>query len=279
MQNRNTLIIVVIVLILVVGGGYLYTQRPSSTTPDTGSSTTTASLVTSTSTNIVSVTSSNTSVKGIQTTSGSAGYSVNIIPDKTAAKAPDYTKPIAYSASISPTLKSALQAQFNITVAAINKDKYNFNAWIDLGAQHHMAGDDTAAAAIWEYASLTWPTNVASFNNLGDLYANFLKNYAKAETNFLTAIKNKPSDTNPYRNLFTLYYTAGYNKAKAEAILKQGIAAAPKAVDMQVLLARYYRDTGRTAEAKAEYNLAITNAQSQSQTSLATTIQSERDAF
>ena len=164
-------------------------------------------------------------------------------------------------------------------MAAINKDKYDFNMWINLGTLRHMAVDEQGAKEVWEYASATWPTNVASFNDLGDLYANYLKDYAKAESNFLTAVKNKPDDTNPYRNLFTLYYDAGYNKGKAEAILKKAIAAAPKAVDMQVLLARYYRDTGRTAEAKAEYSLAIKNAQSQGQTDLATTLQAESSAF
>ncbi len=277
MQNRNTIYAILVAILLIAAAWYLFDHKVSSSQPTSGAVGATSSTQQVT-TSTTSVSNGKAVVNNIVTT-GNAGYTVNVVPNTTAAKAPDYTKPITFSSSISVAVKTALQTQFNITVAAIAKDKYDFNAWVDLGSQHHMAGDDHVAATIWEYISATWPTNVASYNNLGDLYANYLKDYAKAESNYLNAIKNKPDDSNPYKNLFTLYYNAGYNKAKAETILKQGIVAVPKAVDMQVLLARYYRDAGRTAEAKAEYSLAIKNAQSQGQTDLATTLQAESSAF
>ena len=274
MQNRNTLYIVIaiIVVALAVLGSYWLDHR--TVAPTVGTATTTAESATTT-TKLVNATSSTGSAVGSIVTSGDGSYTVKLIPEKTAAKAPDYTKPLVFSASITPAVKTVLQSQFTTTVAGLNKDKYDFNMWVNLGSVRHMAGDEQGAKEIWEYVSLVWPSNAASFNSLGDLYANFLKDYAKAESNYLIAIKNKPADTNPYKNLFTLYYNAGYNKNKAEGILKQGIAAVPKAVDMQVLLARYYRDNGRTVEAKAEYSLAISNAQSQGQTDLATTLQTE----
>lgn len=274
MQNRTisyTIAGVVILALLI--GGYLFDRRNTTTSENTVATSTVSSSTSSTVTTATSTTGTGVAAEG-------EGTAVTkIIPIADTITSPNYAKSLTFSSNVSASLRTALNAQLAANTAAINKDKYDFNAWMSVGNVRHMAGDEQGAKEVWEYVSKIWPDNVASFNNLGDLYANYLKDYAKAEANFLTAIVNKPGDTNPYRNLFTLYYDAGYNKSKAEAILKKAIAAVPKAVDMQVLLARYYRDTGRTAEAKTQYDLAIANAKSQGQTSLATSIQTERDAI
>jgi thioredoxin-like negative regulator of GroEL len=98
-----------------------------------------------------------------------------------------------------------------------------------------------------------------------------------ANTNYLAAIKINPGQPDFYRALFTLYTTTSYKPTAtaAEDILKAGIAANAKAVDLQVLLARYYKSAGRASDAAAEYAVAVSNAQSQGNQPLATQIQQE----
>ena len=106
---------------------------------------------------------------------------------------------------------------------------------------------------------------------------NFLHDYTKAEANYLVGIKDAPSTTAFYKDLFSLYTTTSYKPSNtaAENILKQGISANPKSVDLQMTLARYYKSLGRAADAKAEYDAAIANAKSQNQSDLAAQIQAE----
>ena len=275
MQNTyisgGRIVAAIILVVLIVGGYFLWTRTRVS--PAVTNATTTA---TTTSTIVQTATSSTgSSVAAL----ADGAYTIHMVPPAERPTAPNYSAPLKFDMSASSDLRADLQTQFASVKTALTKEPMDFNAWLSLGKVRLIAGDEQGAKQVWEYVSNVWPTNEVSFNNLGDLYTNYLKDYAKAESNYLISIKNKPSNAAEYNSLFNLYYVLGYNKAKAEGILKQGIAAAPKAIDLQVLLARYYRDTGRTAEAKAEYDLAIKNAQSQNQTSLATTLQAESSAF
>lgn len=150
------------------------------------------------------------------------------------------------------------------------------------GDAKYRAGDYAGARAEWEYVSRTWPANMYSFISLAQLYEKQLKDYGKAELNYLAAIKNAPSQYSSglYRDLFFLYANLyKQDSGNAESTLKAGIAANPRAVDLSVLLAQYYRDRGRTAEAKAQYDLAIAAARSVGDTSLVATLEAEKNAF
>ena len=259
-----------IILIIVIAGLYIifHTKR-AAPVPQEEASTSASSTVADASTTLTT--------KTVAVIGAPSAKATDIVP--ASVNAPNSASPLVFSTSVTADLQTVMQGQFAATQLLLKTKPQDFDAWIALGGLRKNAGDYKGAAEDWQYMSALYPTNQISFTNLGDLYENYLKDYAKAESNYLISIKNSPSNAAVYRNLYDLYYVYGYNKAKVEAVLKQGIAAAPKAVDMQVLLARYYRDTGRTAEAKAEYSLAIKNAQSQGQTDLATTLQAESSAF
>lgn len=270
-MNASTLKAVsfLVFALLVVGAGYFYqnTMLPVRTTSTVA--TTTAEDA------VFSMLASEGFEAGGQS-------STNIIPiagNKSGQmpKAPDYTRPLTFTAKMSATEKSALQKSYATVQTEIKKDALSFNDWVYLGNINLMAGNYKLAQEYWDYVSLVWPTNVSSFNNLGDLYMSYLKDYPKAEANFLQAIKNKPDDTNPYRNLFTLYSETSYKPSNtaAEDILKKAIAANPRAVDMQYMLAVYYKKLGRTQDAQAMFQAAITNATNQGQTALAAQIKLE----
>lgn len=207
--------------------------------------------------------------------------STNIIPisDSAAAsiKAPDFKRALKFTATFTDVEKAAIQKNYNTIQAELTADPKSFNAWVFMGNINLIAGNYQLAKEYWDYASKVWPTNVATFNNLGDLYMSYLKDYPKAEAAFLKAIDNKGNDSNPYKNLFTLYSETSYKPTNtaAEDILKRGIAAVPNSVDMQYQLAVYYKKLGRTDDAKAMYQAAIDNATRQGQTSLANQIKAE----
>ncbi len=153
----------------------------------------------------------------------------------------------------------------------------DMNRLIQKGTDYKKAGDYANAAKTWESVSSMWPQNIISFNNLGDLYMNYLKDYPKAEKNYLQHITNRSDDPNAYRTLFELYTTTSYKPSStaAEDILKKGIANNTQAYDLNILLARYYKAAGRTAEAKAQYDLAIGIVTRQGNASLAAQIDEE----
>ncbi len=251
--------------IALIVGGYLYqVSRPATSVN--------AELATSTNNAAFAL------IAGEQ--SDSAG-TTNIIPisDSAAAsvKAPDFKRPLTFTGKFTDVEKAAIQANYNTIQAELTADPKSFNAWVFMGNINLIVGNYMLAKEYWDYASKVWPTNVATYNNLGDLYMSYLKDYPKAEAAFLKAIDNKGNDSNPYKNLFTLYSETSYKPTNtaAEDILKRGIAAVPRSVDMQYQLAVYYEKLGRTAEAKAMYQAAIDNATSQGQIQLATQIKAD----
>lgn len=226
--------------------------------------------------------SSTLNLVGMHNVSGVTGtgdFTVEVVPQNL-PPAPDFRTPIAFSSDIAEDVRTQIQATADTLIGRISNDSADLLSWIDLGMMHKIGGDYKGAEVLWIYVSKAAPANSIAFQNLGDLYQNFLKDYPKAESNFLTAIKITPNDPNPYRALFSLYTSVHkVGTSAAENILKQGIQANPQSIDLQVILARYYKSVGRTAEAKAEYDAAIANAQAQGQLSLAAQVQDEKDAF
>src|SRR3989344_6426285 len=259
MQNsKMNQIISIAALIALVGFGYYFIYNKSAFTNVPESAIATSSHATTTTADIAG---------GTLGISATGGYTVKEVPtENNAPKAPDYNIPLVFSASagFSEEQKSSLQTKAADLRAQLAKSPSNYTAWLALGSTFKMAGDYAQAEKIWKYVSLQWPADDVVLGNLGDLYMNFIRDYPKADTSYLGAIRNNPRQTNAYRNLFQMYsgvYTT--HAYAAEDILKKGIKNNPEALDLYVLLARHYRDLGRTAEAKAEYDMAIVIAKGQ----------------
>jgi tetratricopeptide (TPR) repeat protein len=106
---------------------------------------------------------------------------------------PEYRSALKYDASVSAEVRTALEAQRVATVKAIEVNPEDFAAWLNLGILRKMAGDYRGAEAIWIFTSANWPTSPTSFNNLGDLYQNFLKDPVKAKAAYDQAAKLQAS--------------------------------------------------------------------------------------
>lgn len=191
---------------------------------------------------------------------------------------PNSPAPAAQATSSLSTTSSANGGAY--TVREVSPQQYQTNLETSL-AQASAAsgkGDYAGAERILLAASAQWPSDETVRNNLADLYLRYLKNYQKAAQEYRAVVKLDPRNVNAYTMLFAIYSEKLYvPSANAAAdILREGIAANPKAVNLEVQLAEYYRSQGQTAAANAEFDAAIENAQSQGLTSLVTQIEADK---
>jgi len=202
----------------------------------------------------------------------SSGVNSRLTTQMTATSSPESMTPTA-------STSSEIAAQ-KPTVALVAQG--DIDAWMKLGNTKYEAGDYAGARDTWEYVAKNWPEYAPAYMSLADLYRKRLSDFPKAEQSYLALIVNTPPGKSAaaYRELFDLYVNQYKQETSAaENTLKTGIETNPKATDLMVLLAQYYRDRGRMAEAKAQYDVAITAARVAGATELATTLEAERSAF
>jgi tetratricopeptide (TPR) repeat protein len=140
---------------------------------------------------------------------------------------PDYKKPIKFSATVTPEIKVQLNTSLKAAQAKIAENPLNMGAWTTLGTLHKMGGDYAVALEYWDYVTSVYQGVGTPYYSIGDLYDNFLNDNAKAEENYLLAIKVNSKNVNAYASLYTLYHFELKNDTKAAAILAQGLKANP----------------------------------------------------
>lgn len=193
---------------------------------------------------------------------------------------PVINRSVTVPTTFSAEAKAIILANIEGTRAKLRANPQDLNSWIDLGVQYKTIDEYAAALEAWEYVSLMSPTNVVSYNNVADLQHYIYKDYVRSEMNFLQAIHNDPHYVLSYLNLYDLYrlsYKQDTNKG--EEILKQGIKENPKAIDLLVALATYYRGKGNVADAKVFYERAITEATALKNDALAASLKAEVKAM
>lgn len=200
--------------------------------------------------------------------SGPGGALIEPISDIPAP--PKYPRVITYPKDFSSEARRIMKKTIDDIVSELNENNTNTDAWIQLGLRYKQLGDYEGAREAWEYASLLSPGNVVSFNNLGDLYHYYLKDYKKSEANFLTAIQNDSVYALSYKGLHDLYrYSYKKDGGAAATILIQGIKANPQNIDLIVALASYYAvDKGDEANALVYYKKALALASAAGNTAL-----------
>lgn len=188
---------------------------------------------------------------------------INFTPgvQNTAPKPPIIRRTITIASSISADVASLYRQKIIDLQEALLKDSYNFSNWIDVGILYKQVGDYKGAEEAWNFASVISEKNIVSFNNLGDLYHYYLKDYPKAEQVLVRAIRNDEAYILSYINLADLY-TNSYqtNTNKAELVLKDGLVKNPGDITLSLALGAYYKSRGNTESAKTIYNEVLTKA-------------------
>ncbi|MBI5816845.1 MAG: hypothetical protein HZB09_00250 [Candidatus Yonathbacteria bacterium] len=213
---------------------------------------------------------------GIQST---GDYTIKQIPIENPGSkvpTPNLNRALSFSGDLSTEAKKILTDNIKHLSDNLKKDSSQWNDWLELGIQRKVAGDYEGAREIWEYAAVLAPESYVPWNNLGDLYAHYLKDYSKAEQNFKKALILKPDYIGGYRALYELYRYSYKEKANlAPQILKDGLAKNPKSTDLMVLLAQYYKETGDKTQARSYYNKALNEFNKTGNTSMSALIQQE----
>jgi len=167
-------------------------------------------------------------------------------------------RPITISANISEKEKTAYLSKIQEAINNIKENPISYDDWLSLGLYRKAIGDYIGTAEAWKESIKINPGGYISYHNLGDLYHFYIRDFVSAEKYMKDLVRVKPDYISAYRNLFDLY-TLSYMEKENEApkILLDGIAKNPKAYDLMVLLASYYRDQGNISSAKEYYQKAL----------------------
>ena len=226
-MNMKKILFIIFVLIVCAGlGFYFYKKLPPKTQNGVvvGQSNSSSSQASGNTVNIGGVT-----IQGEGDMKGVKIEPVAITNNKPAANVPlpDLNKEIKITADMNEEAKRIATAKIQDLSSQLKKNSDNLENWLVLGVYRKMIGDYEGAREVWEYASTIRPQSSIPLNNLGDLYAYYIKDEAKAEEYFLRAISIDPSNLYLYFKITDFYRDFNKDTAKARAILEQGIAANP----------------------------------------------------
>lgn len=160
----NSALAIGIVLLLILGGAYSYLYRSVEPLPSRVATTTTQTL------------SDGTIIGGLP--EGAVLTEVFSAPE---LKVPDYRAKVAYGASVTDEVRAVIETRLAADIDLLVANPQNFNAWMDVAVLHKIGGDYRGAEVIWLYATKHWPKSLVPFQNLADLYQNFLNDPAKAK--------------------------------------------------------------------------------------------------
>lgn len=189
---------------------------------------------------------------------------------------PDLDRLFTPLASAPADIQAEARARVAEAVAVLKENQGLISAWLILAAYRKNAEDYAGAEEIWLYVTKRWPEEPTAFANLGDLYANYLPKYPQAESYFRAAITLKPDTILYYRALSDLYR----NRYKTDTtlaldVLKEGLTANPKDIDLLISIAYYYREKGDMTNARAYFEQALAQAKAVGDTYRAAIIEEE----
>lgn len=222
MTNKKNIGIILIILLAIAAGVIIYRDQRASKIE------------------ITETGSDNLKNYGIEAT-GSGTVKVLPLDNQKLPPAPSLDRTVPPLKTLLPEIVSAIEKQMTASVATLKKDPKRIDAWIDLGVERKQLGDYEGARDAWEYAKALGPnTNIVPWNNLGDLYHFYLKDYVKSEENWKKVIALKPDYIQGYRGLFELYtYSYKEKASQIPVFLKAGIAKNPTSTDLKQMLADY----------------------------------------
>lgn len=241
-MSRKNIILILIIIALAL---FLFTRnRATAPTETLEEATTTVSTATTTNT---ATTASSTkgaeleerTVGGITFTAPKgSGVTIEQVPiEDTSIAKPKLTAPATYSASLDAAAKANIGKAITDLLTKVTANTATNADWVALGAYYKMAGDYKQAESTWKYVTARWPSDRVAHGNLGDLYAYYLKDNAKALTELKAALALDKTIISNYRNLFDFYTNVMKDTASARAILNEGIKLNPSTSgDLKVLL-------------------------------------------
>ena len=176
---------------------------------------------------------------------------------------------IFYNNDLPEDAKILLREKITKLINNLKENNDLFSDWLSIGVNYKIAGDYESARDAWEYVSAIRPSSSVSFSNLGDLYHYYLKDFPKAEKNFLQAIENDKQKTDVYIPLHELYkYSYKQNTTLVTDVLFEGLKEEPRNINLLITLAAYFKEIEDIVNAKKYYTQARDEAQKLKNTQL-----------
>ncbi len=204
MKNRK--IYGVITLIVVVGGIFYFVKNRK----------------------VEDVQSTDTEVKITEIAPGvNLETSEKTIDKNSTVVAPILDKKIVFPPTYNENAQKIMLAKINTTISFLKQNPTSYDSWIDLGIYRKMLNDYNGAEEIWVYLTKVAPTKPDAYLDLGDLYAYYLHDNAKAEKYFLIVQDVSPKWIVGYERTVDFYVTVRQDKIKAKKFLDSAIAKHP----------------------------------------------------
>ena len=217
--QTNIIVGLVIGVLLIAGGWYVYNQKSTSVIDERENTAT-------------STDNGGVDLGGIEVDSDAGGAEdISHIP------VPSLDRPIVFKPTVPESIRKETEARIKELSASLKEDPNSIAPWIELGLLRKSIDDFPGAREAWEYGAAIRPMDFLAFGNLGNLYAYYLNDPAKAEKNFLQAIKNDPSQEYLYFQTHEFYRDVLKDDIRAKNIVKEGIRANPDSEDLKALLA------------------------------------------
>lgn len=143
-------------------------------------------------------------------------------------KVPDLSKQPIVSVSLPENIKKSALEEITILSNSLKKNYDSWGEWVQLGLLKKLIGDYEGARISWEFATEIRPKDSISRHNLGNLYWQNLKDFKKAEKNYLESLELNKQDISAYIDLSSIYYYELKNIAKTKEILMKGLKANPE---------------------------------------------------
>ena len=172
---KKKILFIIFVLIVVSGLGFYFYKKLANQGLPLNSKGDTAFSSSQSSKNIVNI--------GGVSVEGDGGIKIEPIEiknNKTASNIPlpNLNREVKITANMDENAKKIASAKIQDLSSQLKKDSDNLENWLVLGVYRKIIGD-YEGAKVWEYAGAVRPQNSVSFNNLGELYAYYLKNNKK----------------------------------------------------------------------------------------------------
>ncbi len=152
------------------------------------------------------------------------------------------------------------KSEFEQSLKVLRANADDFSSWMVLGNAKLTVKDYEGAAAIFEYAGKIRPLNSISFNNLGHIYATFLRRNDAAVAAYQRAIANSADESkNEFyvRSLGDLQDLTMGDPAAALVTFEDGLRRQPKSTQLLARAAEVSAKLGDTPKAIGYYTRLV----------------------
>ncbi len=185
--------------------------------------------------NSTATTTSTTSASG----GGNAGPNSSVgsaVPDQSTLQKPDLNRPYKPLSTLPQSVQDNNKKLYATAVQQLKIDPNGIAYWLQLAQLRKGANDFSGAAEVWIYVTKRWPNDPIAFENLGDLYANYMHEAALGVEYWQKALPLDAKNIGLYINLATYQDINMHDKAAAQATLEAGLKANPGNTDLQYAL-------------------------------------------